>query len=102
MPLRVARYWVSSSMSSARPSPARAMPTLASRTSGCWVLSACEQRATVRWASSAVITPSASSHCTSLRQSRGPEGLLGTTAGFGGGGGGGVGKGGGAGGGGGP
>jgi hypothetical protein len=50
---RPASHWVSISMSSGLPSLARAMDTLARRTSGCWALSACEQRAMVRCASSA-------------------------------------------------
>jgi hypothetical protein len=54
------------------PSLARAMDTLASRTSGCCELSACEQRAMVRCASSGEITPSERSQSTMRRQSSGP------------------------------
>src|SRR5690606_8372667 len=42
-------------------------------TSACWELSACEQRAMVRWASSCVMTLSSLSHCTMRRQSTGPR-----------------------------
>ena len=45
---------------------------LAKRTSGCWLLSACEQRATVRCASSASITPSSRSQSTIRRHCSGP------------------------------
>ena len=61
-------------MSSGLPSLARSIATDASRTSGCWALSACEQRATVRRASSGEMTPSSLSHSTMLRQSSGPRG----------------------------
>ncbi len=61
-------------MSSGLPSPARVIATAASRTSGCWALSAWAQRAMVRRASSAEITPSSLSHSTSRRQSSGPGG----------------------------
>src|SRR6185503_3057597 len=52
---------------------ARAIATAASRTRGCCALSACEQRAAVRRASSAEITPSSLSHSTRWRQSTGPR-----------------------------
>src|SRR3990167_7250422 len=71
-PQRWARYSVSISASSGLPSLARAMATLASRTSGGCELSACEQRAMVRCASSSAMTPSVRSHSTMRRQSSGP------------------------------
>src|SRR5437868_11843346 len=63
-------------MSSGLPSLARAMATAARRTSGCCALSAWEQRAIVRRASSGLITPSCSIHSTSERQSMGPRGAV--------------------------
>ena len=71
-PERWASHWVSVSMSSAFPSLARRTETLASRTSGCCTLSAWAQRATVRCASSGVISPSSRAHSTRRRQSIGP------------------------------
>ena len=72
IPKRPASHWVSVSMSSALPSLARRIDTLASRTSGCCTLSACAQRAIVRCASSGVIKPSSRAHSTRRRQSIGP------------------------------
>src|SRR5687768_7835473 len=63
-------------MSNGLPSLARSIATAASRTTGCWALSAWEQRAIVRRASSAEIMPSWLSHSTSRRQSKGPRWVL--------------------------
>ena len=80
MPARVDSHWVNCSMSSGRPSLARAIATAASRTSGCWALSALEQRAMVRFCSSAVINPSWPSHSTMWRQFSGPMAPVGSLA----------------------
>ena len=54
------------------PSLARSIPTAARRTRAGWALSAAEQRAMVRVASSGVITPSARIHSTMWRHCTGP------------------------------
>ena len=64
---------VRSSMSSFLPSLARATSSCDKRTSGCWVLSMAEQRDTMRWCLSTLITRSSNNHLARRCQSIVPE-----------------------------